>query len=227
MLLQVQHSLLTEQNISHIWKLLESYKVKIIKSIEAQTKGIRLRKWPLLRCCEWFLQWKSIKSFQTSYPWESCISCVIMVDPEFPFRGAKGVPSQIGDAIQFCGRSRISQTGGSNPKDGGANLYFGQVFPKTAWKLKIGPKWRGVHPKTFPLRCAHFPEILQNFSECQILWSLCLVVFHALTLKLPIQTSLSVAPKFQVCVRSGEKCQSFSKTRTPQGSSNTIFPKMP
>ena len=62
--------------------------------------------------------------------------------------------------------------------------------------------------------CARFPEILQNFSECQILWSLCSVVFHALTLKLPIQTSLSVAPKLQVCVRSGEKCQKFWKTST-------------
>ena len=46
--------------------------------------------------------------------------------------------------------------------------------------------------------CAHFPEFLQNFSERQILWSLCLVVFLALTLKLSIQTSLSVAPKLPV-----------------------------
>ena len=29
--------------------------------------------------------------------------------------------------------------------------------------------------------CAWFPEFLQNFSERQILWSLCLVVFHVLT----------------------------------------------
>ena len=55
------------------------------------------------------------------------------------------------------------------------------------------------------LGCARFPEILQNFSELQILWSWCLVVFLALTLKLPIQTSLPV-PKIPVCVRSGEKC---------------------
>ena len=46
---------------------------------------------------------------------------------------------------------------------------------------------------------------LQNFSERQISWSLCLVVFHALTLKLVNQTLLSVAPKLQVYVRSGEK----------------------
>ena len=37
---------------------------------------------------------------------------------------------------------------------------------------------------------ACFPESLQNFSESQILWSFSLVVFHASTLKLPIQNSL-------------------------------------
>ena len=37
---------------------------------------------------------------------------------------------------------------------------------------------------------ARFAEFLQNFSERQILWSLCLVVFLALTLKFPIRTSL-------------------------------------
>ena len=57
----------------------------------------------------------------------------------------------------------------------------------------------------FPLECARFPEFLQNFSERQILWSLCSIVFHALTLKLPIQTSFSVAPKLPVSLRSGEK----------------------
>ena len=66
------------------------------------------------------------------------------------------------------------------------------------------------------LGCARFSKILQNFSERQILWRMFLVVFHALTLTLPIHTSLSVAPKLQVCVRSGEKCQNFSKTSTPQ-----------
>ena len=49
------------------------------------------------------------------------------------------------------------------------------------------------------------PEILQNFSQRQILRSLCLVVFHALTLKLPIQTSLSMAPKLKVSLRSSKK----------------------
>ena len=67
-----------------------------------------------------------------------------------------------------------------------------------------------------PLGCARFPEILQNVSERQILWSLCSVVFHAFTLILPIQTSLSVAPELPVCLRSGENCPNFSKTSTPR-----------
>ena len=62
------------------------------------------------------------------------------------------------------------------------------------------------------LGCSCFPEFLLNYSELQILWSLCSVVFQTLTLKLPIQTSLSVAPKLPV---SGEKCEHFRKTSTP------------
>ena len=53
-----------------------------------------------------------------------------------------------------------------------------------------------------------FLNFLENFSECQIL---CSVFFHALTLKFPIQTSLSVAPKLPVYTRSGEKYEHFSK----------------
>ena len=60
--------------------------------------------------------------------------------------------------------------------------------------------------------CARFREFLQNFSKLQILWILVLVVFLVFTLSLPIQTSLSVTPKLQVCVRSGEKWQKFRKT---------------
>ena len=40
------------------------------------------------------------------------------------------------------------------------------------------------------------------------------LVFLAFTLKLPIQTSLSVATKLQVCVCLGEKCRIFRKTST-------------
>ena len=61
----------------------------------------------------------------------------------------------------------------------------------------------------FNPRCACFPEFVQNFSERQILWSLCSVVFHTLTLKLPIQTLHSVF------VSSLENCLNFSKTSTP------------
>ena len=52
------------------------------------------------------------------------------------------------------------------------------------------------------LGCARFPEFTQNFSERQILWSLCSVDFHTLTLQLPIQTPHSVAPELQVFVSS-------------------------
>ena len=60
-------------------------------------------------------------------------------------------------------------------------------------------------------------QIKSNYRAVSVrfLWSLCLVVFHALTLKLPIQTSLSVAPKLQACVRSHEKRPNLSETSTP------------
>ena len=57
--------------------------------------------------------------------------------------------------------------------------------------------------------------MLETFTERQILWSLCSAIIHALTLELPIQTSLSVAPKLQVSLRSDEKCEKFSETSTP------------
>ena len=53
--------------------------------------------------------------------------------------------------------------------------------------------------------CARSADFLQIFSERQILWSLCSVVFHALTLKLLIQISISVVPKLPVSLCSGEK----------------------
>ena len=45
----------------------------------------------------------------------------------------------------------------------------------------------------------------KNFSESQILWSLCLVVFHTLTFKLSIQTSFSVVPELPVSSSSHER----------------------
>ena len=46
---------------------------------------------------------------------------------------------------------------------------------------------------------------------------MCLVVFHALTLKLTFQTELSVVPKLPVYTHSSEKCENFRKMRTPLG----------
>ena len=64
--------------------------------------------------------------------------------------------------------------------------------------------------------CARFPKILQNFSERQILWSLCSVVFHALTLKLPIQTSPSVVSKLPVS-QFTEKLSKFQQNNHTPG----------
>ena len=50
--------------------------------------------------------------------------------------------------------------------------------------------------------CSGVCSFCWNFSERQILWSLCSVDFHTLTLQLPIQTLHSVAPELQVFVSS-------------------------
>ena len=65
------------------------------------------------------------------------------------------------------------------------------------------------------LGCAHFPGFLQNFSERQILWSLCSIVFHALTPELPIQTSLSVAPELPVSLVHMKNVQILGKREHP------------
>ena len=58
--------------------------------------------------------------------------------------------------------------------------------------LRKSELWRGLNRGSLMISlgvlqgCARFSEILQNFDERQILWSLCLAVFLALTLKLPI-----------------------------------------
>ena len=59
--------------------------------------------------------------------------------------------------------------------------------------------------------CARFAEFLQNVSECQILSSLCSVVFHALTLKLAIQTLLFVAPELPISLSSLVKMSRFQE----------------
>ena len=57
---------------------------------------------------------------------------------------------------------------------------------------------------------------LFNNSYHGVKWSLSTAVFHAVTLKLAIQTSLSVAPEFPVSLSSHEKCPDFRKTSTPR-----------
>ena len=57
-------------------------------------------------------------------------------------------------------------------------------------------------PQELSQGCARFPEFTQNFSEHQILWSLCSVDFHTLTLQFSIQTPHSVALELQVFVSS-------------------------
>ena len=54
---------------------------------------------------------------------------------------------------------------------------------------------------------------LQCIWTLYTIYSLCSVVFHALTLKLHIQTS--VAPEHPVSLSSNEKCPNFRKTSTP------------
>ena len=62
-------------------------------------------------------------------------------------------------------------------------------------------------------------DFLQNFSERQIFLSLCSVIFHALTLKLPIQTF-----SFSQFIHVRVKNENFSKTNTPLAHSRASFP---
>ena len=70
--------------------------------------------------------------------------------------------------------------------------------------------------------CACFPEILQNFTERQILWSLCLVLFLALTLKFPIKSSLSVAPELPFSLSLHEKCPNSTPQMCIHTSLNSV-----
>ena len=58
--------------------------------------------------------------------------------------------------------------------------------------------------------------VFLNFTEHQILWRLSSVVFDALTMKLPIQTSLSVLRELPISLSSHEKYSNFRKTSTPK-----------
>ena len=64
---------------------------------------------------------------------------------------------------------------------------------------------RGYELPPRELRRLWYPGVCSfcwNFTERQILWSLCSVDFHTLTLQLPIQTPHSVAPELQVFMSS-------------------------
>ena len=56
--------------------------------------------------------------------------------------------------------------------------------------------------------------VFLNFCKISVC-RMCSVVFLAFTLKLRIQTSLSVAPKLTVSACSNGKCGKLSKTSTP------------
>ena len=60
------------------------------------------------------------------------------------------------------------------------------IFLTTEVKLVF--KDASEHVFLFSQGCARFPEFLQNFSDRQIFWSLCLVVFLHLTIKYSIST---------------------------------------
>ena len=57
---------------------------------------------------------------------------------------------------------------------------------------------QGFPKSDFTTGCARFPEILQNCVALQVFGRMCLIVFLAFTLKLPIQTLLSVVPTHSV-----------------------------
>ena len=82
-------------------------------------------------------------------------------------------------------------------------------------KFFVRPLGRKFWARKKTQGCARFPEFTQNFSKRQVLWSLCSVDFHTLTLQLPIQTPHSVALELPVFVSSLENCANFRKTSTP------------
>ena len=103
---------------------------------------------------------------------------------------------------------------GANPR-GGIPDYYLDKLQRKLHKNEENGTWGSTILHIFALGCALFPDFIKNSSERQILWSLCSVDFHALTLQLPIQTLHSVAPELQVFVNSLENHQNFSKMSTP------------
>ena len=62
-----------------------------------------------------------------------------------------------------------------------------------------------------------FLKFTQNSTERQVLWSLCSVDFHTLTLQLPIQTPHSVASELpSFCEFTGKLCKFQENEHTPE-----------
>ena len=97
--------------------------------------------------------------------------------------------------------SELTKTWSSGATECG--VWIGNCNVKV-WKStehKLHNIWRSVQFQ----QNEHTPGVCsfcRNLTERQILWSLCSVDFHTLTLQLPIQTSHSVAPELQVFVSS-------------------------
>ena len=101
-----------------------------------------------------------------------------------------GVNEPLG-RIKIWFGSELDEPFGSGPPHSDQDVFHTYVW------LVITTRLVKVRLHVPSQRCACFPEFLANVSERQILWSLCSVVFHAVTLKLPIQTSPSVATKLR------------------------------
>ena len=117
----------------------------------------------------------------------------------------------------------------------GENIYlwysrFPEIWTFFMWTQR---NWEFRHHRNWSLKfedrnlgSSCFPQFVQNFSERQILWSLCSVDFHTFTLQLPIQTLHSVVSELQILVSSLENSQNFSKTRANNKwhcSSNEVY----
>ena len=90
-------------------------------------------------------------------------------------------------------------------------FYFWCFVNKHVFLSKSHLLWHSCIPRGVLV----FLNLCGNFTERQILLSLCSVDFHTFTLQLPIRTLHSVAPELQVFVSSLENCQDFSKPTTP------------
>ena len=83
------------------------------------------------------------------------------------------------------------------------NFFIKTVLYRSLWnveKVLFLPIQLATHKRatTSTMGCARFVEILQNCVARQLPGRMCSIVFLAFTLKLPVQTLLSVAPTHSV-----------------------------